>query len=1698
MNQERWQKVEEIFNAAVELSPQERASFISQSCRDDSKLREQVERLLKADEQAEGFIESPVPMSHITRLFDTTVIEMQGDELIGSVIGQYKLIKEIGRGGMGAVFMAERADQEFFQRVAIKLIKRGMDTDFILKRFRNERQILANLNHQNIARLLDGGTTEDGLPYFVMEFIEGAPLTKFCDEKRLTINERLKLFLRVCAAVQFAHENKVLHRDIKPGNILVTKEGVPKLLDFGIAKLLDPELAFDTLEPTATAMRLMTPEYASPEQVRGETVTTATDVYSLGVLLYEILTGHRPYRFPSRLAHDVARVICEEVPIRPSNAVVKTEKSFNSKENQTVLITPEEVCRNRRTTNQELQQELRGDLDNIVLKALIKEPNLRYTSVEDFVNDINRHLEGLPVSAKPIFKEKSTKTIDSFSSVKSLAILPFKTLSLNSDSDDTGDKFLGIGLADALVTRLSNIRSVAVRPTTSVLKFAAEDDDPISVGHLLDVNYVLDGRILKAGDNIRITVQLISVRDGAPLWASQFDEKDKDILSLQDSISKQVSQALVPQLTTEEQVRIARRGTDSPRAYEAFLRGRFHWHTFTEEGFAKAIVAYNEAIAYDPDYALPHAAMGEYYCWLAIFGVMPPRECLMAAKEAATKAIQLDSELSEAHSVLGFAYHIEHKWTEGEACFRRALKLNPNSSMAHVWFTSQLFAEGRFDEARKYALRAIELDPLTPYTQYIYSWGLYFTREFDECIEQHQKTIKAFPQYASSYFGLHWVLRYLKRYDEALKAIEKARELSTDSLMYQFSEAQTIALAGKRENAKAILNEILALSSSRYVSPYHIALVYWFLGDKENTLVNLEKSYEDNEPWIVWIGVEPAFDSLRSEPRFVRLLEATKNPAYLRSKEKQTDEIKPKTKGAVIETPVEEISTTQENESKEKTLLPFYHRLSFARWAAIGFCCLALILTGWFVYSKLLKSTTSKVQRLTNNPASDTYPKVSPDGKKILFISNRDGNSEVYVMNIDGSNVTRLTYNTTYEGYANWSLDGKKILYESVSVSGSTNDFWIMSADGSNQTKITKSDMHTSRPSLSPDGKQIVFASDKDGKGRYDFNIWVMDVDGTNLHKLTDYEEFDSDPAWSPDGKQISFTRATQRGAFDIMIMNADGTNQRNITNTPEVQETVAIWSPDGKQFAFARSLYDTNNNLEIWMMNIDGSNLKQITNNPAQDREPSWTPDGKRLVFQSLRDGNDEIYITSVDDSEASSIVKNTQKTLAILPFKTNMDDGTEKPLSFGLTEAIGSKLSQLKQVSVHRIIIMDEETLQSKKDLGVEFVVSGELQRINDRVQVSARMTQVSDGKILWAEKFDQPFSDITTLQASIADKILQSLSIELTDKETQRFNKRYTEDNEAYQLYLVGRYHLGRRSVNDLKEAIKNFEKAISRDNKFALAYAGLADCYALLALYQSPSSDAYPRAKEFAMKAIEIDESLAEAHTSLAYVKFYFDFDRTGALQEFQRAVELNPSYATAHHWYGLALAAMGRNAQAQEQMELAQRLDPHSAIIKAAAAMVYYYGKNYDEALSLTRQAIELDQGLVPAHRVTRWIYVSKGEYDNALDAYQKEKSFSGSAEEWPVILAQIQASGGKIGEAKNNIQLGVDSAPVKRDPSYLAFDIAIVYGLLNERDKAFFWLEKSLTLKAHSLNYALVDPRLDNLHSDPRFAELLRKAKFSD
>ncbi|MEM7505036.1 MAG: serine/threonine-protein kinase, partial [Pseudomonadota bacterium] len=392
MSPELWEQVQVVVDESLHLSVAERGAFLEKACFGNPELKREVDSLLAGADEASDFFEEPIVSLHTDR---------PKDAVVDRRVGAYKIRHQVGSGGMGSVYLASRAD-DFEKSVAIKILKRGMDTDEIVRRFEHERQILANLDHPNISKLLDGGTTNDGRPYFVMEQVEGEPIDRYCDDHRLSTRERLELFRKVCSAVHFAHQNLVVHRDLKPGNILVTEDGEPKLLDFGIAKLLESE-KLSTQTPTVPMLTVagagpMTPPFASPEQVRGDAITTSSDVYSLGVLLFKLLTGHRPYRLRDHSMSGLFQAIQEEEPSKPSDAVLCTDTYELGGRIST--LTPESVSETRDGDPRTLRRSLAGDLDCIVLKTLRKQPKDRYGSVEQLSEDIRRHLEGLPVLAR--------------------------------------------------------------------------------------------------------------------------------------------------------------------------------------------------------------------------------------------------------------------------------------------------------------------------------------------------------------------------------------------------------------------------------------------------------------------------------------------------------------------------------------------------------------------------------------------------------------------------------------------------------------------------------------------------------------------------------------------------------------------------------------------------------------------------------------------------------------------------------------------------------------------------------------------------------------------------------------------------------------------------------------------------------------------------------------------------------------------------------------------------------------------------------------------------------------------------------------------------------------------------------------------------------------------------------------------------
>ncbi len=1439
MSEERALLIEEIFQSIIALAPAERTEFLRSSTNDPD-IRREVERRLASHQTTERLIVAPEDEIDFSEREEpkTSDEETNSDRMLGQRIGAFELKRQIGRGGMGAVYLAERADGEFNQKVAVKLIKRGMDTDFIIKRFRHERQILAKLRHPNIANLLDGGTTKDGLPYFVMEFVEGELLYSYCDKNKLNTRRRLQIFEQICSAVQAAHEHQIIHRDIKPGNILMTAAGVPKLLDFGIAKVLDPDLIHESVHPTSTMMRLMTLDYASPEQICGGEITPASDVYALGVLLYELLTGHNPYIFPrGRSPHEISRVICDVPPKLPSQAVAADESLLPVYTTNDVNSKEAAVFRGKSVGD--LQLELTDDLDRLIMKALSKKPEERFASVKEFAADVARFLSGSAVLAEPklfvnslsgdILLDKAT------GSNKSIAVLPFKLLNASAD-ENTGERFLGIGLTDALITRLSNVKRFVVRPTSSVLRFGEKHLDPFVVGRELNVEYILEGHIQKVAKRIRVSVQLLNVAEQTTVWAERFDENYTDVLHLEDVISVRAAEALIPHLTTDEREDLAKRGTDDPQAFESFLRGRFHWNSFTEEGFSKAIVAYHEAVAHDPNYAMAYAGIADYYNWLGVFGILPAQECFESAIEAATKAIELDKELSEAHAALGFAAIGGHyDWKQGETECRRALKLNPNNSTAHVWYSIQLFMEGRFDEGLKHAKRGIEIDPLSPFNQHNLGWGLYFAKRFEESIAQYRHLINVTDsKYPLALFGLSWNLRQIKKFDEAIKISERALALDPESTMLLSSHAQTLAAANRRQEAEEILTRLDNLAEKRFVSQYHIAIVHAFWNEKEKTLAALEKSYDEREAWIAWLGVEPAFDFLRENARFMSLLERTKNPLFHR----------------------------------ENTVI-----------------------------------LESEAQTLANK------------------IQITDTDSHVFDV----------------------------------------------------EKPLKKSPAKSSAAGFSIPKWAYVFA-----------------------------------------GLLIFLT------CVGFAVRYGWQKNQKN-----------------------------------------DAPNISNETKlaNPPKDAQ--------------------------------------TALSIAVLPFTTvNAATDDEQYLGVGTADLVTSKLSQITEInlrstsSVRRYLKSDKSPQDIGKELAVDYVVGGTVERKENNVEIKLEMTETANGRVVWSEIFDEPNGDLFALQDSISEMIVKSLSLRLTNAERQNLAKHFTENGEAQQLYLEGRFNFGKRNIEGLRRAIALFEQAIKVDPKFALAYTGLADCNALLNWYQEPQPpDAWSDAKQAAVKAVALDPDLAEAHASLAFIKFHFDRDYKGSEDEFRRAINLKPNYATAHQWYAFLLSAQGRHSEAVAVIRRAEELEPHSAVIANAVANVLFLARLYDESIAQAKHSLEIDPSSVGAHVILRWNYEKKGMLDEARAIYDKEAAFAGDTPTSRAKKAHLFAALGKKEEALQIIDNLVETKQIEQITPY---EISVIYALLDDKAKGLEWLKKAKDNHAVGFSFARVDPLLDNLRPNPQFENLIK------
>jgi len=798
------------------------------------------------------------PRPELTETLQKPVRELTTGSTLAS---RYQIIEELGHGGMGKVYKV--FDTEIQAKMALKLIKPEVSADkTTIERFRNELKIARDISHKNICRMYDLGK-EAGNYFITMEYVSGEDLKSFIRRSRqLVVGTAIFIAKQVCEGLAEAHRLGVVHRDLKPGNIMIDKEGNAKIMDFGIARSISAKGI------TGAGVMIGTPEYMSPEQVEGKEVDQRSDIYSLGIILYEMLTGQVPFEGDTPFT----------IGVKQKSEIPKDPRGLNA--------------------------QIPEDLSRLILRCLEKDKGKRYQTAEELRAELEKIEQGLPTTERTAPKRKSMtsreitvkfnvrkvlgpalivlvlavaavllwryiprkETVSTAIAKKSIAVLPFEDLSATKNQEPLAE-----GIPETLINALSSIEDLHVSARTSSFSFKGRQQDIREIGQKLGVGTLLEGSIQVAGNRLRIMVRLINIADGFPLWSQDYNKTVDDIFSIQDDIAKSVVKALKIKLLGEKEEPLVKSYTANREAFNFYLQGRYFWEKRGKEDVLRAIGFFNKATEKDPTYALAYSGIADSYDVLGNNGMLPANEAFPKAITAARKALEIDTGLAEAHVSLAHAlWNFKHDFTQAEREYKIAIELNPGYATAHHWFALVLATLGRHDEAIKEIMQARDLDPLSPRINANVGYILYLGRKCDQAIEELKKSVELFPEHAINYAHIGQAYALAGRYKEAISAFNHCLEL--EGAMYICWPAYCYALSGHRDEAQKRLKTIIENSKKGLVSFTTIARVYVGLGDKEQAFIWLDKAFLENDATLINLKVDPTFDPLRSDPRFTALL----------------------------------------------------------------------------------------------------------------------------------------------------------------------------------------------------------------------------------------------------------------------------------------------------------------------------------------------------------------------------------------------------------------------------------------------------------------------------------------------------------------------------------------------------------------------------------------------------------------------------------------------------------------------------------------------------------------------------------------------------------------------------------------------------------------------------------------------------------
>jgi len=836
---------------------------------------------------------------------------------IPHAIAHYRILKRLGKGGMGEVFLGEDTKQHG-RKVALKVLPPELTKDESrVRRFKQEARAILALNHPNILTIFEIGEA-DSTFYIATEFIEGETLRQCLWRNPIKVDEALGIAIQVAMALEAAHAAGIVHRDVKPENIMLrhdrfVRDRFVKVLDFGLAKLTerespttDPEAVTMAISYTNPGAVLGTTGYMSPEQAQGESIDPRSDIFSLGVVLYEMVAGHAPFAGPTEshvrvsiLDHDPAPLTTQsaEAPRHLERIVSKALAKDKAKRYQTITdlkLDLEQLREELHFSDSEIRGQTRphpgtqitgfvpspAGRDRVTAAQAVDTAS-KVSSMEYIATGVGRH-KTAAFTVLAIILAGLIGTIYFYPPVRpidSVAVLPFV-----NDSNDPNAEYLSDGIAESIIRSLSQLPNLKVMSRSAVFRFKGKNVDPQDVGRSLKVGAVLAGRLVKQGDRLIIKTELIDVSDGSQLWGAEYNNTLSDIFSVQEEISRKISEKLRVRLTGEDEEKLTKRYTHDADAYGLYLKGRYFWNKRDEPGLRNGIKYFQQAEEKDPSYALAYSGLADSYALLSDIGVVKPSDEMPKAKAAAQKAVDVDPTLGEAYTSRAFvklAY--DWDWLGAEADFKKALELNPKYPTAHQWYASYLIQMGKFEEAKKEIEEAHQLDPLSPIINSNLGQYAYYEHRYDDALENYNKTLEMVPDFwvAHHYRGLAYTMKGM--YEQAIAefrgSIESPGEgpLKEGSVEKDPEVAASLAFAygraGKRKDAEAILERFKTLSGQRYVSPLYFAIAYAGLNDPNQAIAYLNKAYESRHPGLVLIRIDPLFDGLRTDQRFKQIVQ---------------------------------------------------------------------------------------------------------------------------------------------------------------------------------------------------------------------------------------------------------------------------------------------------------------------------------------------------------------------------------------------------------------------------------------------------------------------------------------------------------------------------------------------------------------------------------------------------------------------------------------------------------------------------------------------------------------------------------------------------------------------------------------------------------------------------------------------------------